>query len=94
MDGMAVPLKWILGMVVGAMWAIANMVFTVKILKISVLKKSPAKLPIILMLKFPVLYLTGFFILKSGIFPVQSLLIGLVVTVVTMSAYKLWPKQA
>lgn len=84
---------WVFGFITGALWSIANLVFTIHILKISVLKNDPKKLSALIMLKFPVLYLAGFFIISSGIFPVASLLTGLT-AVILIAGIKLWLKQA
>ena len=86
--------KWILGIGVGAAWSIANLIFTINILKISVLKKDPAKLSMLILLKFPVLYLLGFLILSAKIFPVMSLLTGLLIVVMVTGIHKLWLRQA
>ena len=86
--------RWVLGFMVGGAWSCANLIFTIKILKISALKKDPAKLSALILLKFPVLYLIGFLILTSKIFPVLSLLTGLMVALVIMGIFKLWLKQA
>ena len=87
-------IRWSLGFIVGAAWSIANLYFTIHILKISVLKKDPKRLSALLMMKFPVLYLIGFLILLSKAFPVLSLLAGLMAGLIIMGIFKLWPKQA
>ena len=87
-------IRWALGFVIGAAWSMANVIFTINILKISVLKKEPAKLSALILLKFPVLYLIGFLILNSKTFPVESLLTGLTVVIITVGIFKLWPRQA
>jgi len=85
---------WAFGLAIGAAWSIANVVFTINILKIGVLKKDPAKLFALILLKFPVLYLTGFLILNSRMFPVASLLTGLMIVMATIGVCKLWLRQA
>ena len=85
---------WAIGLIVGAVWSMANIIFTINILKISVLKKEPAKLSALILLKFPVLYLIGFLILNSRAFPVESLLTGLTVVIITLGIFKLWPRLA
>ena len=87
-------IKWGLGFFIGAAWCAANLIFTINILKISVLKKEPGKLSALILLKFPVLYLIGFLILISKAFPAMSLLTGLLTAGVTIGIIKLWPKQA
>ena len=87
-------IKWVLGFMVGAAWSAANLYFTVNILKISVLKKDQAKLSALLLLKFPVLYLAGFLILISKIFPVDSLLTGLTIVIIIIGIRRICMKRA
>ena len=87
-------LRWALGFAVGAIWSVANVFFTLNILKISVLKSDPKKLSALILLKFPALYLIGLWILNSKAFPVESLLTGLTVVIITVGIFKLWPRQA
>jgi hypothetical protein len=87
-------MMWALGMVIGAAWSAANLIFTVSIMKISVLKKDPARLTALILVKFPVLYLIGFMILNSRAFPVAGLLTGLTIVLATVGIFKLWLKQA
>jgi hypothetical protein len=86
--------RWGFGFVIGAAWSTVNLYSTVSILKIGVLKKAPAKLSALILLKFPVLYLVGFAILMLKIFPPMSLLAGLTAALVAIGIFKLWPKQA
>ena len=73
---MNILIRWIAGLLTGAAWSIINFLTIIKILKIALLKKDKAKLFVMLLVKFPVLYLLGFLILICGIFPVSSLLLG------------------
>jgi hypothetical protein len=86
-------IRWMLGFIVGGVWGAANLAFTLKILKISVLKGNPGRLSALLMLKFPVLYLAGFLILISKAFPVASLLAGMTVALIIMGISRLWLKR-
>ena len=87
-------IRWVAGFIVGAAWSAANLLFTIGILKIGILKKDPRKLTALIMLKFPVLYLVGFLILLSKAFPIMSILTGMTAVAVVMGIFKLWPKQA
>ena len=86
-------IKWGLGFLIGATWSATNLFFTINILKISILKKDPAKLSALILLKFPVLYLLGFLILISKAFPIMSILTGLITVAITMGIFKLWPRR-
>lgn len=81
------------GLLVAACWSITNFFLIIKLLKIAVLQQSKAKLSAILLVKFPVLYSIGFFILTSKFFPVSSLLAGLVSVLLVMGAINIWPKR-
>lgn len=85
---------WAFGLMVGAAWSMANLMCTVNILKISVLQKDPAKLSALIMLKFPALYLIGFFIISSKIFPASSLLTGLTAVLLIAGISEIWLKRA
>ncbi len=85
---------WAFGLLVGATWSMANLLFTVNILKISVLQKDPAKLSALILLKFPALYLVGFFIISSKLFPAASLLTGLTAVLLIAGISELWLKRA
>ena len=88
------PVSWALGFLVAGLWVVTNFILMVKLLKIAALQKSRRNLYIILILKFPVLYLLGFAILISKIFPISSLLAGLAVGLIITGIVRLWPKRA
>jgi len=81
------------GVLIGAAWAFVNFLLFIDILKIAILKKSKEKLFLVLMLKFPVLYLAGFLILISGCFPVWSLLSGFTIVLFYKGVISIWPKS-
>lgn len=85
---------WGAGLIVGAAWSVINFLLIVNILKVSVLEKPGSKLFAILLAKFPLLYLAGFFILNLKIFPIESLLTGLVSIFLGMGVLKLCQKRA
>jgi hypothetical protein len=68
---------WGAGFLLGNLWAIANFLFTSSLFKIAAGKNVNAKLAAILLAKFPLLYLIGFLLLASKLFPPSSLLAGL-----------------
>ena len=70
-------LSWAGGFLVGGAWATAELVLTFKVMRIAILNKDKRRLYAMLLVKFPVLYLAGILILISKIFPLASLLLGL-----------------
>lgn len=70
---------WSAGILTGSLWVFVNSFFLCQLLEIGLQlnPKHKEKILIFTVLKFPVLYVTGFFILKSRLFPIYSLLLGL-----------------
>ena len=68
-----------LGIWVGALWMFLNCFFLLRIFELALCPEPRPKNRIFLtcLVKFPVLYLVGFFILTTRFFPVWSLLTGL-----------------
>jgi len=66
---------------VSAAWIFLNSYFLFRLIQIGIEPKVRMSDKILLfsILKFPVLYVAGFFILKSRVFPVYSILMGLTV---------------
>jgi len=85
---------WALGLMAGIIWCVVNYSLTVNLFEVALLQRAPNKLTKMLMIKFPVLYVAGFFILKSGLFPVMSFLAGIGVTLLTIGIANIWPKRA
>lgn len=77
------PWIFALGVMVGALWMLSNLFFLGQLLEMGfspVAERAPKNTKKILLfsiLKFPVLYVGGFFILRAHFFPISSLLIGL-----------------
>lgn len=86
-------IRWALGFIIGAAWSAANLIFTINILKISILKKGSGRLSALILLKFPVLYLILFLLLISRAFPAISILTGLLAGLVITGISKLWLRQ-
>jgi hypothetical protein len=86
-------LRWVCGIMVGAFWTWANFWSILGIAKVGMLKSSKSKLTALLLIKFPVLYLAGFLILSSRLFPVYSLLAGSACFLLIMGAYRICPKR-
>jgi len=78
---------------VGAAWSALNFLLIINLLKIAVLQKSNAKLTLILLIKFPLLYLFGYLILTKKLFSVSSLLCGLGSALLVLGAVNLWPRH-
>ncbi len=89
---MNMPVMWMAGFLTGAVWSGINFLLIINILKVAMLKKDKAQLTAMLLLKFPVLYLLGFLILISKVFPVSSLLSGAFLVLVVMGAMRLCQK--
>jgi CHASE2 domain-containing sensor protein len=71
---------WAWGVLASACWAFLNSYFLFRLLDISMqahIEKRNDKILLLSVLKFPVLYMAGFFILKSRFFPILSILAGL-----------------
>jgi hypothetical protein len=86
-------LSWATGLLVSTAWSIINFLLLINIFGIAMLRKSKKALLAVLFIKFPVLYLIGYLILVSGLFPVSSILTGLIALIV-LGAVTIWPKQA
>jgi len=86
--------KWrfVLGFLTGAAWSSVNFLLLVNILKIAILHKPKTKLFLILLIKFPLLYLIGFWLLISGFFPPLSLLAGLTFVLLIVGIMRACPK--
>ena len=70
---------WASGTMVAGLWVFLNSYFLYQLLEISVHPKPGQNQKILLLsiVKFPVLYLIGFFILRTRVFPVYGVLTGL-----------------
>ena len=82
---------WSLGVILGGMWSTLNIILTIHLLKIALLKESRSRMGAFLLLKFPALYLLGILILTSRWFPLGSLFLGLSSIFLALGAVKLWP---
>ncbi len=80
------------GLLTGAIWSSVNFYLTLNLLEIASLNKPKKKLLLLLLLKFPVLYLLGFLILMLKFFPISSLLIGISSILLVLGVSSLWPK--
>ena len=70
---------WASGVLVGSLLVFLNSFFLYQLLEIGLhpKPKQNEKILIFSILKFPVLYILGFFILRTRVFPVYSVLLGL-----------------
>ena len=85
---------WAAGLMIGVVWCVTNYLLTINLFEMALLEKDPKRLAGILIIKFPVLYLSGFFILKYKLFPAMSLLTGIGLTLLIIGVVNLWPKRA
>ena len=82
--------KWAAGILAGACWIFINLFFLFQLLEIGMTARVPRKKDKILLisiLKFPVLYIAGFFILKSRFFPTTSILLGLTLFMFALTVF-------
>jgi len=86
-------LSWATGLLVATAWSMINFLLLTNILGIAILQQPRKKLLGILLIKFPVLYLIGYLILVSKLFPISSILTGLV-TLIILGAVTIWPRRA
>jgi hypothetical protein len=86
--------RWAGGLAVAAIWSVVNFSLIVRILETAILKEAKKNLPGVLMIKFPVLYLTGLWILNARIFPGASLLAGMGLTLASIGVATVWPRQS
>ncbi len=86
-------LSWATGLLVATAWSMINFLLLTNIFGIALLKKSRKALLAILLIKFPILYLIGYLILVSKLFPVSSILTGLF-TLIILGVVTIWPKRA
>lgn len=85
---------WASGLMIGVIWSVFNYSLTLSIFEIALLKKDPKRMGLILMLKFPALYLAGFLILRAGLFPEMSILAGIGLVLLVIGIVNIWPKRA
>ncbi len=79
--------SWSLAVLVSAAWVFLNSYFLFRLVQIGLgprIRQSD-KILLFSILKFPVLYLAGFFILKSRVFPVGGILIGITLFMVAFA---------
>ena len=84
---------WAAGLLVSTFWSVINFSMIMGLLEIAILKNSPSRLSAILFVKFPVLYLAGYFILTSKLFPVMSIFAGVTMTLAVIGIVNVWPKR-
>jgi hypothetical protein len=79
-----------LGILLGCLWGVVNLHFlrSVVVCYTNLSQRSKRQLLLLLLLKFPLLYLVGYLLLKSSLFPVLSLVVGftLIFAVIVLKA--------
>ncbi|MDD5439100.1 MAG: hypothetical protein PHS37_02830 [Candidatus Omnitrophica bacterium] len=86
-------ISWVLGFLIAMAWVGINFALLKFIVKQAVVTRSRQWVPFLLFLKFPVLYVGGYYILRSGSFPVASILAGITamfVIVLIVGVHSLW----
>lgn len=81
------------GILVAGIWSTANFLLTLSLFKIALLRSPKTKLLLLLLIKFPVLYLLGFLVLALKAFPVLSLVLGMSSILLVLGVSSIWPKQ-
>lgn len=81
------------GLAVSVAWSIVNFLCIVKILEIAIMKDAGKDLTRVLLIKFPLLYACGFWLVTSKLFPTASLLGGIPVALLSIGGATVWPKR-
>ena len=84
---------WASGLMIGVIWSVFNYSLTLTLFEIALLQKDPKRMGRTLMIKFPVLYLAGFFVLRYNLFPVMSILAGIGLALLVIGIVNIWPKR-
>ena len=87
------PWPWSCGLLIGYFWIFLNSYFLFRLLEMSFTPGPKRKNRILLLsvIKFPVLYVAGFFILTTRVFPIYSVLLGL--TAFFLAFFALWVRS-
>jgi hypothetical protein len=85
---------WSAGVLTGGAWMYVNFYFLFRLLDLgfassmgavsAVSSRTRDRILVMSVLKFPVIYLAGFFILKSRLFPLSAVLVGLTIFFVAL----------
>lgn len=81
-------MQFIFAILISALWMLVNGFLLMRLVKLAVSgsqdnhSQQKNKILILSLLKFPLLYVAGFFILKSRFFPIAGILIGLTAALV------------
>ena len=85
---------WASGFMIGVIWCVVNFTLTVRLFEAALSRNEPKRIGMSLIIKFPVLYLIGFFILISKLFPMISILAGIGLALLVIGVVNIWPKRA
>ena len=85
---------WASGLMIGVIWSVFNYSLTLGLFEIALLQKDPKRMRRILIIKFPALYLVGFFVLRSALFPAMSILAGIGLALLVIGIVNICPKRA
>jgi len=86
-------MRWLGGFAVSSSWVAINFLLYVALFDVITSEKNSRKISVLLILKFPVLYLIGFFIIASKMFPAGSIFTGIILTSAVGIGVKLWPSR-
>lgn len=82
--------SFVAGFFTGTLWAAINFFLTIELFKIALLKTGKKKVFPLILVKFPVLYLLGFFLLAAKLFSAWSFLAGMSLFLLITGVTKLW----
>ncbi len=90
--GLLASWLWACGILIGYFWIFLNSYFLFQLLEMSFTPGPKRKNRVLLLsvIKFPVLYIAGFFILTTRVFPVAAVLLGL--TLFLLAFFLVWIK--
>ena len=84
-------MTFLLGTLVSAGWMLVNSFFLMRLVKMAAVSKNPDatkqknRIFALSLVKFPLLYVVGYFILKGHYFPVVSILTGLTASLIVLA---------
>lgn len=82
------------GVVFGFLWMAVNFFFTLTILNIATLKNPKTRLPALLLIKFPLLYLILFLFLWYKVFSLPGVAIGMGLFFISLGAARYVPRTS
>jgi hypothetical protein len=85
--------RWAFGFFVSAIWMFANVFFLMNIFQTALARGSRRELAFLIVIKYPLLYLVAYFIMKARVVPLESLLAGTLFTLVVFGGMSAWLRR-